>query len=128
MYKSDTSAIKSGEDFYRGRGLIMITKKDNYKTFYKFQNSNEPTIDELEKFSKTISSNIEIAAKSAVWYLNSSKFKNYFSEEIVDNTTASINYPKALITKNYDPIYGMKERRLYFNLLKEILNYDDSKK
>ncbi len=127
MYESDTSASKSGEDFYRGRGLIMITKKYNYKTFYKFQNLNEPTIAELEKFTKTIANNIEFAAKSASWYLNTSKFKNYFSEEVVDNTTASINYPKALITKNYDPIYGMKERRLYFNLLKQILNYDECK-
>jgi hypothetical protein len=106
---------------------MMITKKSNYEALYKNLNKKEPTENELKEFVPKVASSIEIATKSTVWYINSSKIKDYFNEETVDNVTAAINYPKALITKNYDPIFGMKDRRLYFNLLKKIINYDECK-
>lgn len=126
-YELDSSAKVSGEDFYRGRGLIMITKKSNYKNFYEFKNKKSPTEDELKAFVPKLASSLEMGAKSAVWYLNKLGIQKYFAEDSVDNVSALINYPTALRTKNYDPINGMTDRRLFFNLLKEILNYDECK-
>ncbi len=126
-YESDSSAKKSGEDFFRGRGLIMITKKNNYKTFYKFLFGQDPTENELKDFVPKLASSTEMAAKSAAWYLNALNIQKYFNEDNVNNVSAAINYPKALETKNYSSINGLDERQHYFELFKEVLNYDECK-
>jgi len=126
-YESDSSAKKSGEDFYRGRGLIMITKKDNYKSFYKFLYGKDPTESELKEFVPKLASSTEMTAKSTAWYLNNIKIQKYFNDDNVNNVSAAINYPKALTTKNYSSINGLDERKYYFDLIKEVLNYDKCK-
>lgn len=126
-YESDSSAKKSGEDFFRGRGLIMITKKENYKSFYKSLYSKDPTENELKEFAPKLASSTEMAAKSAAWYLNSLNIQKYFNDDNVNNVSAAINYPKALTTKNYSSINGLDERKHYFDLFKEVLNYDECK-
>lgn len=47
------------------------------------------------------------------------------NDDNVNNVSAAINYPKALTTKNYDSINGLLERKRFFNLLKEIIGYEE---
>lgn len=124
-YESDSSAKKSGEDFYRGRGFIMITHDYNYESFYEHLNGKKPTNTELQEFVPKLASSTELAVKSAVWYLNNVNIQNYFNDDNVNNVSAAINYPKALTTKNYDSINGLLERKRFFNLLKEIIGYEE---
>lgn len=124
-YESDSSAEKSGEDFYRGRGLVMLTKQTNYTALYKFLYKKDATEAELKQFVRKIASSIEYAAKAAVWYLNSQNVQKYFNDDFVERVTAAINYPKALETKNYAPINGLTDRKKFFNMLMDIMNYEE---
>lgn len=126
-YESDASAKKSGEDFFRGRGLIMITKKYNYIAFYNFLFGRNPSESELKDFAPKLASSTEMAAKSAAWYLNAQNIQKYFNEDNVNNVSAAINYPTALKTKNYSSMNGLDERQHYFELFKEVLSYDECK-
>lgn len=105
----------------------MLTKKMNYQAFYKFWYKKDATDEELKKLVPKLASSTEFAAKAAVWYLNTLKVQKYINDDTVDRVIALINYPKALETGNYAPIHGMPERKKFFNLLKEILNYEECK-
>lgn len=127
-YESDVSAKKSGEDFYRGRGLIMITKKSNYKAFYEEIYKKTPTDSELEAFVPKVAKELDYAKSTSSWFLNKSKIKEYFDEEeSVLNVSACINRPKSLIDKKYDEMYGITERKMYFEYLKQVFNYENCK-
>ncbi|WP_404812533.1 hypothetical protein ACIRNY_02880 [Capnocytophaga canimorsus] len=129
-YETDGSAKISGEDFYRGRGLIMLTKKYNYINLYKHLYLNTPTDKDLEYFCPKIAKKLEMASKSAVWYLNNVNVKEYFEfsdEKGVEKVSAKINRPKSITDGRYDKINGMNERKKFFNLLKDIMPYGDCK-
>lgn len=127
-YESDVSAGKSGEDFYRGRGLIMITKKSNYKGFYEETYKKIPSDLELEALVPKVAKELDYAKLTASWYLGKSKIKEYYNEEdSVLNVSACINRPQSLIDKKFDAMYGIPEREKYFDLLKIFFDYENCK-
>ena len=127
-YEADASAKKSGEDFYKGRGLIMITSKSNYKSFYEKTYKKIPSDTELEFVVSKVAKELDFAKLTSSWYLKQSKIKEYFNEEIsVLNVSACINRPKSLIDKKYDEMNGIPDREKYFDLLKQIFDYENCK-
>jgi len=128
-YESDESAKKTGEDFYRGRGLIQLTHDYNYKEFYKQVNKKEATEDELKKFVPTIAKVMKMTCQGSAWYWDKLKINQYADKDGVINVSAAINLPAALKNSNkINSINGLDKRKLYTSLFKLAMDYENCKK
>jgi predicted chitinase len=129
-YETDGSAAKSGEDFYRGRGLIQVTKKGGYIDFYEYLFKKKPTEAQLKEFVPQVATNLEYAVLSAGWYWNKNNINQYADKDDLGRVSAAINHPKSLnkIPFNTDSLNGMKDRKDFCTLLKIIFNYENCKK
>lgn len=130
-YESDASAAKSGEDFYRGRGFMQLTHKENYQNFYKsyYNKKENPAEKELKAFVPLVASDLKIALASAGWYWKDKNVGQYADKDDVGKVSAAINYPKALTTNPFSSagIKMLDKRKLYYELIKEFFHYDECK-
>lgn len=76
----------SGDGFkYRGRGIIMITGKDNYKT------CGQAIGFDLVSNPETLSVDLSIAIKSAIWFWNKNNLNSYCDNNDYIGLTKRIN-------------------------------------
>ena len=74
--KDGNGNIASGDGYkYRGRGLIQLTRKNNYQLFQDDYNSKyEPNIDIINN-PELLGTNENLAVLSALWYFNTNVIK-----------------------------------------------------
>lgn len=100
----------SGYDPWRGRGLLHLTHKENYKKYSKYCGT-----DVLTNYS-LVSTNLEIAADSAGWYWQKGSSHGDINK-IADSKTV-----KEVTKAVQGGDRGLDERKNAFNLLKNIFN------
>ena len=129
LYEGKPNEFVRGGPFYRGRGLLHVTHKDIYEEFYKEVYAKEPAVGELESFVPTLATSLGRACEGAAWYWKSRKANQYATADEVDNVSASINRPVAVNgdEDELNRINGRDFRKLYYNLLKVIFDYDECK-
>ena len=77
----------SGDGFkYRGRGIIMLTGRDNYKAFSKWIKDET-----IMKRPKLVAETPEIAVLSAVWFWNKRKLNKLADQDNLLKITKKIN-------------------------------------
>jgi predicted chitinase len=81
----------------------------------------------VNQLVEQVSTNIEYAFDSAGWYWNKNKINIYADKDDIKMVSAKVNHPAATEANSKGVINGIKERRLYYNLLKEIFKYDECK-
>jgi putative chitinase len=98
----------SGDGFkYRGRGLFQLTGKSNYQQFNSFYKKNYSSTKDFVTNPNEISSNIELAVLSALWYYNTKVKITVNRETTVEEVTNKINGGEN----------GIKARKIIFNLI-----------
>lgn len=129
LYESDPRSSVSGGDHYRGRGFIQITHDYNYREFYKSLNGTDPTGEQLSDFAPSVATSIDMAMKASAWYWKKMNLSQYAMKDDVVKLSAAINYPKALSGEDNDvaAIKGIEERKLFTELAKAALNYEECK-
>lgn len=91
---------KSGDGWkYRGRGLIQVTGRDNYRTF-AYANQNLAVIENPD----LVLSSLDFIVSTGVWYWNNRSLDKYSSVETV---TRLIN----------GGLHGIDDRRNLYNKL-----------
>ncbi len=108
---------------YRGRGLIQLTFRDNYKKVNdEIQKFNKDLVDVLEN-PDAINSDVKMAIFSAMafWKMNkiNTKIGNNKDDDIVDRVTNIVNSLEDKDNKN--------KRKENFKLMKKIFDVDNCK-
>lgn len=100
-------APESGDGWrFRGRGLIMVTGRDNYAEFSKWVGAPRLATD------PELLTRPEYAAASAVWYWNDKGLNHYADQDDVETITRKIN----------GGLNGFVERQRLLRTAKRILN------
>lgn len=119
--KKPNSNVKGGS-FYRGRGLIQLTHDYNYK---KLKEKLKDTSN-INDFVPKVAKNIDVACQASGYYWKHIGAKdgniNQFADKD-DILTVSREINGYVKEPN-----GLKERILFTNLLKEIMNYASCQK
>jgi predicted chitinase len=156
-YEAEPKDNYSGGTFYRGRGMKQITHDYNYLEYYDYKkkttffstyinkrndinesvnafnkrtNNQYISIEQMKKiddFAKLLSTDINYACDSAGWYWNKANINAYADKDDIINVSAKVNNPSAVNTSSTEKINGYKERKLYYDLLKIIFNYNECK-
>jgi predicted chitinase len=116
--KSPNSSVRGGQ-FYRGRGLIQLTHDDNYKNFQQSLNNLET----IEDFVPSVAKEIELACEASGYYwkkigAKKGNISQFADKDDILTVSQEIN-GYGLATPN-----GFNDRKLFTNLLKDIMNYD----
>ncbi|WP_462253635.1 glycoside hydrolase family 19 protein [Ekhidna sp.] len=69
--------VNSGDGYkYRGRGIIQLTGRENYRSFNKFYKSKYDSKADLLSKPEQIATNMDIAVISALWYFENRVMKS----------------------------------------------------
>lgn len=110
-------------------------KITSYESVIHFKSRTENEFisdDEMEKFEnfvKLLSTSIYWACDSAGWYWNKTKLNNFASddENAIIIVSAKVNNPSASDSPSGAGINQLTERKHYFELLKQIFDYENCK-
>lgn len=139
---SDMSHYSGGEQF-RGRGLIQVTHDYDYINYYNYINKTSYTAKDtnfynknLIPFRKRLSTEIGYACDSGGWEWavqkkasydkasNKVKFKEILGKTLNEIADYGDTYRYRISVLINGGTNGEKERKLYYNLLKEIFEYN----
>jgi putative chitinase len=96
------SPESSGDGWkYRGRGMIMITGKDNYIAFSKDMNIDAVNNPDL------LAIDLSVAIKSAIWFWNKNNLNRYADAKDILGATKKIN----------GGTNGLEDRKKHYNEL-----------
>ncbi|MDI9308768.1 MAG: hypothetical protein QM535_01035 [Limnohabitans sp.] len=109
-----------------------IISYESVVNFNKRTENKYISIDEMKKFNEfvlQISTSIYWACDSAGWYWNKSKLNDFANddENSIIVVSAKVNNPSASDKPTGKGINGLTERKLYFEFLKKIFDYENCK-
>jgi hypothetical protein len=122
--------IDNRETYYKKNGKV-----DSYESVVHFKSRTENefiSYDEMSKFEdfvKLLSISIYWACDSAGWYWNKTKLNKFANddENAIIVVSAKVNNPSASENPTGTGINGLDDRKKYFELLKQIFDYENCK-
>jgi predicted chitinase len=117
----------SNFDTKKGDIIVESVVKFNKRTNNQFISVEEMT--KFNEFVNLLSTSIYWACDSAGWYWDKQKLNNFASEDenAIIVVSAKVNNPSASDNPSGKGINELKDRKLYFEYLKQIFDYENCK-
>jgi predicted chitinase len=120
-YEKNPNSNVNGGPFYRGRGLIQLTHDYNYEKLRKALKINST----LNEFAPRVAKEINLACQASGYFwrnigAKTGNISQYADKDDVLTVSREIN--------GYVSVpYGFNDRKLFTNILKNVMRYDQCK-